>query len=127
MHELLVLIDENPGPQQHRLFKETLNLLDAGTRKEWKTVASVAAQSSETSPLGKSLAAIRNSISSHYYQPKALGSGYKEFFSQNRAGAEEACLSRGVKLSQARFYFADAAAQCTYEAHMTSGGGQEIV
>jgi hypothetical protein len=53
---------------------------------------------------------MRNNVTAHYYQPKALHRGYRYFFFESGPEMKMALLSLGDSMKTSRFYFADGAA-----------------
>jgi hypothetical protein len=116
--ELAQLIDRNPEAINHPLFLETFRQLNKQNKVLWEQllVYSKGGPNSEIKELRGISLLIRNNISFHYYQPKFLSQGYKDFFSRN-SGPEnrDAFISRGNSLQSSRFYFADAAVEGCFD------------
>jgi hypothetical protein len=117
LHELLRLIEEFKevveGDEMRRIIKKA----PASTRRRWDEIVRIA---TGKGGLGDDIFAtilvkVRNNASYHYYQPKTLVAGFRDFFfkAPKDAGNEWAYVSIGDNMGQTRFYFADAAMQAT--------------
>lgn len=104
-YELAELIEANQEVFQSDLFKKAINQINRRSRGHWEELLSFAFKTEKESKLKKILLIVRGNLSYHYYQPKWLGQGYEKFFN----GKDKGYVSRGISLSSARFYFADAA------------------
>jgi hypothetical protein len=117
VHELLRLIEEFKdivdGEEMQRIVKKA----PASVRRRWDVIVRIATdrRSSRDDAFATILVRVRNNATYHYYQPKALLAGFREFFykSPGNAGNEWAYASIGNNMGQTRFYFADAAMQAT--------------
>jgi hypothetical protein len=117
LHELLRLIEEFEeiveGEEMRRIMKKAV----PSVRRRWGEIVRIAIGkgSSRDDTFANVLVKVRNNASYHYYQPKTLLAGFREFFytSPTNAGNEWAYASIGNNMGQTRFYFADAAMQAT--------------
>jgi hypothetical protein len=115
VHELLTLIHtfqaEATGPEITGWMKDA----HPEIRRRWQRLIRIAGGSdSRGDPsFSKVLIQIRNNISSHYYQPKALIAGFRRHFFEAPKSRTNvvAYASVGRNMEQSRFYFADAALQ----------------
>ena len=117
LHELLRLIEEFKeiveGDEMRRIVKKA----PPSTRRRWDEIVRIATGKGGLGDdiFANILVKVRNNASYHYYQPKALVAGFREFFykSPKDEGNEWAYASIGNNMGQTRFYFADAAMQAT--------------
>src|SRR5262249_21414880 len=107
IHELLNLIRENRATIDHPIFRETIRKLHHDARPMWAALVSTANDATTAHALAKMLLFARNKIAFHY-DAKEIARGYKLAFIDDRG--REPFLSRGVRMAEVRFYFADAAA-----------------
>ena len=93
---------DNPAPEARRSWAQLLAL--ATTNR---------ADDEGLNDIQKYLLRMRNDVTAHYYQPKALHRGYRAFFYEPPGGPYNlsAMASLGNDMKSTRFYFADAAAQ----------------
>lgn len=117
LHELLRLIEEFQeiveGAEMRRIVKKA----PTSVRRRWDEIVRIATGKGSLGDdiFANILVKVRNNASYHYYQPKTLLAGFREFFykSPKNAGNEWAFASIGNNMGQTRFYFADAAMQAT--------------
>lgn len=110
LHELFRLIRENEEVLKHPLFVQVIRQLRPHARKDWKELVNVALDATPKSEFGRILLLIRNKMLFHY-DPKCLSKGYSNHFLAQDRIQDRAFVSRGLSMSQSRFYFADAAVQ----------------
>lgn len=86
-------------------------------KQGWESLVDAATASEQKDPFRKWLVRVRNSLVSHYYQPRDLHSGYRAFFYERPTGPHNAraFASLGATLEESRFYFADAAVGAAYD------------
>lgn len=75
------------------------------SRPYWEDLVDFAEAGSRKSEFKKFITAIRANFTFHYYQPKGLRAGYKNY----RESGKKVYISRGESMAGSRFYFADAA------------------
>jgi hypothetical protein len=109
-HELLKLVEANKDILQHPFFKETLRMLSKKARESWNIILEAALPEKVPEKTSNLLARIRNKMVFHY-DAKELFAGYKKGFFENDKTIQNACISLGNTLENARFYFADLAVQ----------------
>jgi hypothetical protein len=117
LHELLRLIEEFKEVVEGDEIRRIVRKAPASTRRRWDEIVGIATGKgkSHDDTFATILLKVRNNASYHYYQPKTLIAGFREFFykSPKNAGNEWAFASVGNNMGQTRFYFADAAMQAT--------------
>jgi hypothetical protein len=108
IRELLVLIKNNNETICQPTFKKLHSKLSKKGKNAWDALYNAATDQKSDHPLYKTLIIIRNKVAFHY-DAHELGRGYQSaFFGTTRY--YKPLLSRGTKLRNTRFYFADAAA-----------------
>ncbi len=110
LHELFALIRDNREVLDHPLMIEVIRQLRANARAAWNELVNVALDATPKSELGRALLLIRNKVLFHY-DPKCLFIGHSHHFLGQDRIQDRAFVSRGLSMSQSRFYFADAAVQ----------------
>jgi hypothetical protein len=117
LHELLRLIQEFEDTVEGDEIQRIIKKAPAPTRRRWDEIVRIATGKGSKGDdiFSKILVKVRNNASYHYYQPKALLAGFREFFykSPKNLGNEMALASIGNNMEQTRFYFADAAMQAS--------------
>jgi hypothetical protein len=126
LHELFDLTRDNPVVIQHPFLESVVRQLPRPAREDWNAVIAVACGARPTDSLGKSLLLIRNKVSSHY-DPKAIAAGYKHHFIEAERQDDQAFVSRGNRMKETRFYFADAAATGYLRSIVGKDQSQEIM
>ena len=109
LHELFKLIDKSKKILEDLFFKSVIRSINKEAKKSWQDLVSASLNRSRNNKLAKDLMNIRNKISFHYDQ-KIILRGYNHCF-QNIKKVDKAYISRGNKIVESRFYFADAAAE----------------
>jgi hypothetical protein len=109
-HELLKLVEVNKDILQHPFFKETIRILSRKARESWGVIIEAALPEKVSEKTSNLLARIRNKMVFHY-DAKELFAGYKKGFFEDGRALQNACISLGNTLENARFYFADLAVQ----------------
>ncbi len=110
VHELFNLIKENKLILEDPFLKEIIRCLNSKARKSWAELIEAALTNDASPRRSNPLYMIRNKLVFHY-DPKELFEGYKKGFFKEGTKTENACISRGDSLSEARFYFADKAVE----------------
>jgi hypothetical protein len=109
LHELFNLIEKNKGVLENKFFEGVIKSISKESKEFWKALVDTSFQNYNDNKLAKDLKKIRNNVSFHY-GPKAIFQGYENFFEKIKK-LDLAYISRGYKMIETRFYFADAAAQ----------------
>ena len=121
VHELLQAIAaaHKNHTVEHPAFVQALDIMTPASRANWEDVVAVV--------LGRDarhdkvflnwLVRLRNNAAFHYYQPKALHGGYKQYFAEAAPSDHNrfAYASLGKSSEASRFYFADAAVGAVYD------------
>jgi len=110
VHELLNLIEDNKRILSDQFFCELIRNIPRKARESWSVIIDAAFPKRSTKKGPNPLARVRNKIIFHY-DAKELFSGYKKGFFRDGSISMKACISRGNKLRNIRFYFADLAVQ----------------
>lgn len=110
VHELFKLIQGNKKVLEHPFFIEVIRVLNKKGRKSWDALIEAALADEATPKRSNSLHMVRNKVAFHY-DTKELLAGYNSGFFKDGEALENACISRGNTLGEARFYFADKAIQ----------------
>lgn len=117
LHELLRLIDEFKEVVESEEMRRIIKKAPSPTRRRWDEIVRIATSNGNPGDdlFANILVKVRNNASYHYYQPKSLLAGFREFFfnTPKDTGNEWAYASIGNNMGQTRFYFADAAMQAT--------------
>lgn len=113
VYELLNLIEKNSNVINNPFFQSVTDQLDNLGHRTWQALVNAYSGKANTS-LGKTFLMIRNKVSFHY-DPKEFFKGYKNWFLQAKE-AKLPYISRGRKITEERFYFAEASAQSYYDA-----------
>lgn len=130
LHELLRLIDESRAIVEGEEMRRIIKKARPSVKRRWELIVRIA--TNEGTPrddiFANILVKVRNNASFHYYQPKPLVAGFREFFytSGKNAGNEWAYASIGNNMGQTRFYFADAAMQGTLYALIEKPMGKKF-
>jgi hypothetical protein len=119
LHELLRLIEEFKDVVEGEEIRRIVRKAPASTRRRWDEIVRIATGKGKAGDdtFATILLKVRNNASYHYYQPKTLLAGFRDFFftSEKNEGNEWALASIGNSMGQTRFYFADAAMQATLD------------
>jgi len=93
------------------MFQEVFRSLSKENKAYWTALVTAALEEGNgTTDFNKFLEAIRSKLTFHYGDLAPLGEGYKRhFFDENGNKTQDAFISRGLAMSEERFYFADAA------------------
>jgi hypothetical protein len=112
IHELFSLIRSSTNVIESKCFKAIRKLLYKKSREAWDIIVSFASgQDDESTELSKVLLMVRHKIANHY-DKNEIFKGYKRKFI---TGTYIPYISRGNKMLEERFYFADASAQDYYK------------
>jgi hypothetical protein len=116
VHELMVLMEVFAIQANGHDVSAWMTKAPASVRTKWQNLVRIATGAKAKGGdaiFSKTLLQIRNSIASHYYQPKTLVAGYRKHFftAQKSASNEAAYASLGKNMEETRFYYADAALQ----------------
>ncbi|MBZ9578179.1 hypothetical protein KJA13_04120 [Patescibacteria group bacterium] len=114
VHELFKLIQNNKKILKHSFFEEIIRVLNKKARKSWTLLIDIALADESAPKKSNPLHMIRNKVAFHY-DAKELLAGYKKGFFENGEILENACISLGNTIENARFYFADRAIQAYVE------------
>jgi hypothetical protein len=110
VHELLELVRKNLGLLDDDMLSGVVKQLTPTTRKAWEALVETARGGTPKDSLGRALLLIRNTVIFHY-DPKSVSQGYVSHFLGPEKRDDLAFISRGTRMSESRFYFADAAVQ----------------
>jgi hypothetical protein len=128
VHELLLLVGHFAAEAQGPDISLWLSKAPPSVRKRWRNIVnvSVGGKGDGDAAFTKILLQVRNNLSSHYYQPKALVAGFRKHFFESSASAVNAFAyaSLGKNMERTRFYYADAALQAGI-ANLSEGLGQK--
>jgi len=109
IHELLNLIRDSGPTISDPAFQRVLRQLSKEGKLAWKAIYDVGTNKPSNDRIAQALLFIRNKVAFHY-DAKQLGRGYKSaFFELGIHG--DPLISRGSKMYQTRFYFADASSE----------------
>lgn len=114
VHELFKLIQRNKKILEHPFFIEVIRVLNKKGRKSWDALIEAALADEASPKRSNPLHMVRNKVAFHY-DTKELLAGYNSGFFKDGDVIENACISRGNTLEEARFYFADKAIQSYIE------------
>ena len=121
IHELFFLIKNSKDIVESNCFKTIYKQLHKDCRESWEIIISYAFGGADSkTPLGKALLMVRHKIANHY-DKNEIFKGYKKKFLLK---SNIPYISRGNRMLEKRFYFADAAAQEYYKSQqekVTSG------
>jgi len=118
VHELLKLLKSQHHVIEQPTFQAITRKLSRPQKAAWLALVAAARNSPSGDPLARTLLLIRNKVAFHY-DAEQLGRGFESAFVKP-ASFRQPFISRGAKVSETRFYFADAAAQ----AYMFSKAGE---
>lgn len=121
IHETWKAIRENSQAINSDDFQEAIASLHKKSRKKWDELYRISTHH-EHKLLRNAFEEIRDSISSHYFQPKALSQGYAEHFSGTTPERSHIYLSYGPDMVKTRYYFADAAVMAQMRKAFTKRG-----
>jgi hypothetical protein len=110
VHELFELIRNHRGVIDHPFFVKVVKQVHGHSREAWRSLINVADDASPKDEFGRILLLIRNKIVFHY-DPKGIYRGFRNQFLDPGCPQQRAYVSRGLSMSQTRFYFADVAVQ----------------
>lgn len=110
VHELFKLIQKNKKLLDHPFFIEVMRVLNKKGRASWNALIEAALADEAAPKKTNPLHMVRNKVAFHY-DSKELLAGYSSGFFKDGKTIENACISRGNTLEEARFYFADKAIQ----------------
>ena len=110
LRELFVFIREQEETINSSTFKEIVRRMEGEARNAWQTLIDVSLEKPTAGSIGQILIRLRNTIAFHH-DPKQLENGFRRHFIDKDKVLQKAFISRGQKLSNTRFYFADAAVQ----------------
>lgn len=119
VHELLSLIERSDSVIKNPYFQSITNHLDILGKRTWEALVKASSGKASTS-LGKTFLMIRNKVAFHY-DPKEFFKGYRNWF-LNCKKTKRPYISRGAKITEERYYFAEASAQSYFD-NLCSGGG----
>lgn len=115
VHEVLKLLKEYELVLKDNQMTALVQRLPDKTRNDWQTLVSCALGSGEAAnlELARRLDRVRNNLSFHYYQPKALMLGYRRRFFDDppHRRTDHAVCSIGTSLEATRFHYADSAVE----------------
>ncbi|MFC1693677.1 hypothetical protein ACFL1R_09250 [Candidatus Latescibacterota bacterium] len=112
IHELFILVRNSKDVVESDCFKKICKKLHKNCRESWGIIISYAFGGADSkTPLGKALLMVRHKIANHYDE-KEIFKGYKKKFLME---SNILYISRGIRMCEKRFYFADAAAQEYYK------------
>jgi len=109
IRELLILIEKDKNILNSPDFNRLKKKLSKKAREAWDAVLSIVSERSTKHPLGKLLLFVRNKVAFHY-DPKEVAKGYALVFLQPSSDRIP-FVSRGTRMPETRFYFADAAVE----------------
>ena len=109
LHELFNLIKTHEKVLKNKFFISIIKSIPKGPRNYWQAIVDSSFEKYNDNKLVKDLMIVRNKVAFHY-DPKVILNGYRYFF-ENARITDKAYVSRGNKMPESRFYFADAAAQ----------------
>lgn len=112
VHELLSLIERSDGVLKNPYFQSITNHLDNLGKQTWEALVKASSGKASTS-LGKIFLMIRNKVAFHY-DPKEFFKGYRNWF-LNSKKSKKPYISRGKKITDERYYFAEASAQSYFD------------
>lgn len=112
VHELLDLIKRSDRVLDNPYFKSIANHLDNLGKLTWDALIKASSGKADTN-LGRTFLMTRNKVAFHY-DPKEFFQGYKNWFLHSKA-AKKPYISRGKKITEERYYFAEASAQSYFE------------
>ena len=122
IYETLYLIKGRQATIDHPLFQSTIQALGKKDKQCWSDLINAATNKpdQEINQFREFLDTIRDKITAHYVGIDQLVQGYKlNFFDRADQKPLDAYISRGSKMSESRFYFADAAVQGLVKTHLT--------
>jgi hypothetical protein len=114
LHELIYSIQENKAVLENAIFKKTVKQIPKEFRKSWETVVATAfGEETEIEGVRKTLLMIRNKVTFHYWDLKAINQGFVSRFIDETQSIEsrKPFVSLGRNPIETRFYFADALVQ----------------
>ncbi|MFZ2492965.1 MAG: hypothetical protein WA208_15890 [Thermoanaerobaculia bacterium] len=117
LQELFYLVSTKPKARRSPAFVRAVKQLPREYRETWTTILDVAEKKDVirgTDPDREFLTIVRNNVSFHY-GPKALRVAFDAAFPFAATPGAEPLVSRGDRIPEARFYFADRAAQKAIE------------
>jgi hypothetical protein len=120
VHELAELVERNLKIIASAGFQKIVKGLNRKGREAWASVVAAAENRPGDDPLARVVFFARNKVGFHYDQKEILR-GYAKCFIEPTGRVP--FISRGTKMANTRFYFADAAA----EAYIRSLGDPEVV
>lgn len=109
--ETIYLINGRKDILDSDLFKQVFQSLNKTDKEYWTALVDTALErTSDTTEFNRFLEAIRSKLTFHYRDLEPLREGYKRhFFDADKKKLQDAFISRGLSMSEERFYFADAA------------------
>lgn len=114
IHELFNLIRKSKNVIESDCFNIILKQLHKSCRESWQVIINYAfGKADSNTPFGKALLMVRNKIANHYDKDEIFKGYQKKFINTSN----DPCISRGNKMLEQRFYFADASAQEYYRSH----------
>ncbi len=123
IHELFSLIRNSKDVLESNSFKTIYKQLRRNCRESWDTIISFASGGADSkTPLGKALLMVRHKITNHY-DKNEIFKGYKKKFLLE---SSIPYISRGNRMLEERFYFADAAAQEYYRSQLEKVTSEEF-
>jgi len=109
--ETMYLIKGREEVVSSKMFQSIIQSLSPEDKKYWAALVESAMDINNTATeFNRFLGIIRNKLTFHYVDMEPLIDGYKQhFMGQDNHKLQDAFISRGLSMSENRFYFADAA------------------
>lgn len=109
LHELFNLVARENNLLNDKYLINLIHTLNKGARIAWQALVDASLKKVSTNKFSEVLMFIRNKITFHYDR-KIVLKGFEHYINYGRV-TREPFISRGYKMVQSRFYFADAAVE----------------